>query len=239
MFLSAQNQVQREVAPVIVLHEEKSPRVKVRVDTEEKEFRVDTVVGPWDVSARLREVFAFLQENLKDTDVELRNVEYAACNGMLHTLDPHSVFLSPDAYREMNLSTSGHFGGLGIVISIRDQMLTVMRPMPGTPAARANLKRLDRITKINNESTLNMPLDDAVNRLRGKPGTKVTVWIHRDGNEGWAGARPFELTREEIQIKSVEARALQPGVGYIRLKQFQSSTDDELEEALAELNKKE
>ena len=113
MFLSALNYIQREVAQVIVLHEEKAPTVKVRVDTEEREFRVDNVQGPWDVAARLREVFAFLQKNLKDTEVDLREVEYAACNGMLRTLDPHSVFLSPEAYREMNLSTSGHFGGLG------------------------------------------------------------------------------------------------------------------------------
>lgn len=239
MFLSALNQVQKEVAQVIILHDEKSPTVKVRVDTEEREFRVDNVQGPWDVAARLREVFAFLQSNLKDTEVDLRDVEYAACNGMLRTLDPHSVFLSPDAYREMNLSTSGHFGGLGIVISIRDQQLTIMRPMPDTPAGRANLKRLDRITKINNESTLNMPLDDAVKRLRGKPGTKVTIWIHRDGPDGWQGSRPFELVREEIRIKSVDHRPLMAGVGYVRIKQFQSSTDDELEAALDDLNRKE
>jgi carboxyl-terminal processing protease len=237
MFLSALNQVQREVAPVIVLHDEKSPRVKVRVDTEEKEFRVDTVVGPWDVSARLREVFAFLQENLRDTDVDLRSVEYAACNGMLHTLDPHSVFLSPDAYAEMNMSTSGHFGGLGIVISIREQQLTIMRPMPDTPAGRSGLKRLDRIIKINNESTLNMPLDDAVKRLRGKPGSKVTIWVHREGKDGWKGARAFELEREEISIHSVEYHPLEPGVGYIQIKQFQSSTSEELDEALAALKK--
>ena len=237
MFLSALNQVQREVAPVIVLHDEKSPRVKVRVDTEEKEFRVDTVVGPWDVSARLREVFGFLQENLKDTDVDLRNVEYAACNGMLHTLDPHSVFLSPDAYAEMNLSTSGHFGGLGIVISVRDQMLTIIRPMPDTPAGRSGLKRLDRITKINNESTINMPLDDAVKRLRGKPSSKVTIWVHREGKDGWKGSRAFELEREEIAIHSVDFRPLAPGIGYIQIKQFQATTSDELDQALAELRK--
>ncbi|MEY4545519.1 MAG: hypothetical protein RL685_1714 [Pseudomonadota bacterium] len=237
MFLSALNQVQREVAPVIVLHEERSPRVKVRVDTEEKEFRVDNVDGPWDISARLREVFAFLQENLKDTDVDLRSVEYAACNGMLHTLDPHSVFLSPDAYAEMNLSTSGHFGGLGIVISVRDQMLTIIRPMPDTPAGRSGLKRLDRITKINNESTLNMPLDDAVKRLRGKPGSKVTIWVHREGKDGWKGARAFELEREEIAIHSVDFKALSAGIGYVQIKQFQSTTSDELDQALAELRK--
>jgi carboxyl-terminal processing protease len=83
-----------------------------------------------------------------------------------------------------------------------------------------------------------MPLDDAVARLRGKPGSKVTVWIHRDGSDGWTGSRPFELTREEIQVKSVDYRALGNGVGYIRLKQFQASSSDELDEALAELGKK-
>ncbi|MBX3131469.1 MAG: PDZ domain-containing protein [Polyangiaceae bacterium] len=237
MFLSALNQVQREVAQVIILHQEKSPTVKVRVETEERSFRVDNVQGPWDVAARLREVFVFLQQNLKDTEVDLRDVEYAACNGILRTLDPHSIFLSPEAYREMNMSTSGHFGGLGIVISIRDQMLTIMRPMPDTPAGRANLKRLDRITKINNESTLNMPLDDAVKRLRGKPGSKVTIWVHREGADGWQGSRPFELTREEIRIRSIDSRPLGPGVGYVRIKQFQQSTDDELDAALSELSK--
>jgi carboxyl-terminal processing protease len=238
MFLSALDQVQQEVAQVIVLHGERSPTLKVRVDTEEREFRVDNVQGPWDVSARLREVFAFLQTHLKDSEVDLREVEYAACNGMLRTLDPHSVFLSPEAFEEMNLSTSGHFGGLGIVISIRDQMLTIMRPMPGTPAGRSGLKRLDRITKINNESTLNMPLDDAVDRLRGKPGSKVTIWVHRDGDGGWASSKPFELVREEIKIESVDSRQLAPGIGYVRLKQFQASTSDELDEALENLGKK-
>ena len=239
MFLSALNNIQREVAQVIVRYEEKSPKVTVQVDADTADFRVDNVQGPWDVAARLREVFAFLQAHLKDTDIDLREVEYAACNGILRTLDPHSVFLSPEAYREMNLSTSGHFGGLGIVISIRDQQLTVMRPMPGTPAGRAGLKRLDRITKINNESTLNMPLDDAVNRLRGKPTSKVTIWVHRDGPEGWQGARPFELVREEIQVKSVESRPLAPGIGYIRLKQFQANTTDELDAGIAELGRRE
>ncbi len=238
MFLSALDQIQQEVAQVIVLHDERSPTLTVRVDTEERQFRVDNVQGPWDVSARLREVFAFLQEHLKGSEVDLREVEYAACNGMLRTLDPHSVFLSPEAFEEMNLSTSGHFGGLGIVISIRDQMLTIMRPMPGTPAGRSGLKRLDRIVKINNESTLNMPLDDAVDRLRGKPGSKVTIWIHRDGDGGWANARPFELVREEINIESVDSRQLAPGIGYVRIKQFQASTSDELDQALDALNKK-
>lgn len=238
MFLSALDMVQQDVAQIIVLHDERSPTVKVRVDTEEKDFRVDNVQGPWDVSARLREVFAFVQQHLRGSDVDLREVEYAACNGLLRTLDPHSVFMSPESFEEMNLSTSGHFGGLGIVISIRDQQLTIMRPMPDTPAGRSGLKRLDRIMKINNESTLNMPLDDAVGRLRGKPGSKVTIWVHRDGNDGWAGTKPFELIREEINIKSVDSRTLTPGIGYVRIKQFQASTADELDRALEDLKKK-
>src|SRR6185295_5333672 len=106
------------------------------------------------------------------------------------------------------LSTSGAFGGLGIVISIRDQMLTVMNPMKGTPAERAGLKKLDRITRINNESTLNMPLDDAVKRLRGDPGTKVTIYVHRDGENGWPASKPIDLVRERIQVKSVESRLI-------------------------------
>lgn len=238
MFLSALNYVQRDTPQVIVLYEDGQRELTVRVNSAEKQFRVDNIQGHWDVSNRLREVFAFLQLELQDNqDVELRDIEYAACNGMLHTLDPHSVFLSPEAYREMNLSTSGAFGGLGIVISIRDQMLTVMNPMKGTPAERAGLRRLDRITKINNESTLNMPLDDAVKRLRGEPGTKVVVWVQRE-NEGWRGSRPFELTRERIKVPSVEHQLLEGNIGYLRLKQFQSTTSVELDQALATLHRK-
>ncbi|HEY2516690.1 MAG TPA: PDZ domain-containing protein, partial [Polyangiaceae bacterium] len=224
MLLSALNQVQQNVAQVIVIHDEASPTVKIRVDTQEKEFRVDNVQGPWDVSARLRDVFAFLQDGLRGTEVDLRDVEYHACNGMLRTLDPHSVLLSPEAYKEMNLSTSGQFGGLGIVISIRDQQLTVINPMPATPAGRAGVKKYDRIQKINGESTLNMGLSEAVAHLRGAPGSKVTIFVHRDGADGWPGAKPFELTRETIHVASVEHRLLDGNIGYVRLKQFQANS---------------
>jgi carboxyl-terminal processing protease len=238
MLLSALDYVQKDVAQVIVTREETNPsQVKVRVDTQERAFRVDDVVAPWDVSYHLRDVFAFLQDGLRGTDVDLRDVEYAACNGMLHTLDPHSVLLSPEQYKEMNLSTQGQFGGLGIVISIRDQQLTVMNPMPGTPAGRAGLKKYDRIEKINNESTLNMGLNEAVNHLRGAPGTKVTVWIHREGSEGWPGTRPFELTREVIHVASVDHKLLDGNIGYVRLRQFQANTTTDLQAALLDMKK--
>ena len=229
MLLSALDYVQKDVvAQVIVTREENNPasKVKIRVDTQEKELpRRRRRRARGTSSSHLRDAFAFIQDGLRGTDVDLRDVEYAACNGMLHTLDPHSVLLNPEAYKEMNLSTQGQFGGLGIVISIRDQQLTVMNPMPNTPAGRANLKKFDRIQKINTESTLNMGLNEAVNHLRGVPGTKVTVWIHRDGPEGWANARPFELTREVIHVASVDHKLLEGGIGYVRLKQFQANTD--------------
>jgi carboxyl-terminal processing protease len=235
MLLSALNQVQRDVAQVIVLpNADKPGYLTIRVDTEQTELKIDDVLGPWDVAAKLREAFAFMQKNLANAEgVDLRELEYAACNGILRTLDPHSVFMSPDAYREMNLSTSGHFGGLGIVISLRDQLLTVIRPMPDTPAVRAGLKKYDRILKINNESTLNMPLDDAVRRLRGKPGSKVSVWVARP-NE-WEGAREFVLTREQIRVPSVIAKRLQGDVAYVRLKQFQQTSSEEIKEQLSRL----
>jgi carboxyl-terminal processing protease len=238
MLLSALDYVQKDVAQVIVVRDDTNPsQVRVRVDTQEKAFRVDDVVGPWDVSSHLRDVFAFVQDGLRGTDVDLRDVEYAASNGMLHTLDPHSVLLSPEAYKEMNLTTQGQFGGLGIVISIRDQQLTVMNPMPGTPAGKAGLKRYDRIVKINNESTLNMGLNEAVNHLRGAPGTKVTVWIQRAGPEGWSGAKSFDLVREVIHVASVEHKLLEGGIGYVRLKQFQANTTADLQAALAEMKR--
>ena len=188
------------------------------------------------MAAKLRQAFGFLQKHLKGTDVDLRSIEYAACNGILKTLDPHSTFLTPEAYKEMNLSTSGHFGGLGIVISIRDQVLTVIRPMPNTPASRAGLKRHDRIMKINNESTLNMPLDDAVRRLRGKANTKVTVWVEREGE--WEGTKEFVLERERIQVSSVLHKRLDHDIGYIRLRQFQATSTSEIRSAIDDMRDK-
>jgi carboxyl-terminal processing protease len=234
MLLSALDSVQREVAQVIVEPID-AATVKVTVEQESRTFRVDDVLGPWDVAARLREVFAFLQARLDPSAVDLRALEYAACNGMLRTLDPHSVFLSPEAYREMNVQTSGAFGGLGIVISLRDQQLTVMKPMPGTPAERAGIRRLDRIVQIDGESTLNMPLDDAVRRMRGEPGSKVTLWTTRAGAEGWASPREVPLVREVIKVASVESRSLEGGVGYVKLKNFQATTTEEVREALGTL----
>lgn len=235
MLLKGLDAIQRSVAQVLVEHEDRGPTVTVRVDTHERTFRVDDVNAPWDLEPRWREVFAFLQEHLRGSDVDLRDLEYTAANGMLRTLDPHSVALTPEALHEMQIQTSGHFGGLGIVISIRDGQLTVMNPMPDTPASRAGLRRFDRIVKINEESTANMSLSEAVNRLRGPESSQVVVWTTRAGAGGWAQPRRIELTRAVINVRSVENRMLASNVGYAKIRSFSETTGEELTRALSQM----
>lgn len=235
MLLKGLDAIQRSIAQVLVRHEENSPTLTVRVDTHEQTFQVGDVNAPWDLENRWREIFTFLQEHLRGTEVDLRDVEYIAANGMLRTLDPHSIALTPDQFHEMQIQTGGHFGGLGIVISIRDGLLTVMNPMPGTPAARAGLRRYDRIVKIGEESTTNMALSEAVNRLRGPEGSPVTIWVTRAGTGGWQQPRRFDITRAVISVRSVESRLLSGGVGYAKIKSFSENTADELTQAVHEM----
>ncbi len=240
MMLAGLDAIQRDVAPVLVYYEDGADTLRIQVNSAESEFAVKDVTSPWALSGRFRDVFSFLQEQLKnEEDIELNEVEYTAVNGMLRTLDPHTVLLPPEHFKEMQTSTRGEFGGLGIVISIRDGHLTVIRPIENTPASRAGLQRNDRIVKIEDESTLNMPLQEAVNRLRGKPGSKVTIFVRRQSKAGdWAAPRRVPLTRENIPVPSIEHRMLRDGVGYIRIKNFQGNTTDDLRQALASLHKK-
>lgn len=240
MMLAGLDAIQMEVPPVLVHYQDGADTFTLQVNSAEKEFRVADVTSPWALAGRFREVFEFLQEQLKgQEDVELSDVEYTAVNGMLKTLDPHTVLLTPEMFEEMQTSTRGEFGGLGIVISIRDGNLTVIKPLDDTPASRAGLQKHDRIVKIGDESTLNMPLQEAVDRLRGQRGSKVTIFIRRKNNAGvWSPPRPVELTRARIHIDSVEHRMLRDGVGYIRIKSFQGNTEDDLRKALTDLHKK-
>ena len=235
MLLAGLDAIQRSVAPVLIHYEDGQDHLEVQVNDQRRRFAVTDVNSPWALANRFREVFVFLQENLADEDVELQDVEYAAVNGMLRTLDPHTVLLTPDIYEEMRMSTRGEFGGLGIVISIRDGGLTIIRPMENTPASRAGLERGDKIVKINEESTLNMPLNEAVDRLRGAPGSQVTVWVVRPGS--FTTPRRFELTRAVIHIESVESRMLGDNIGYISIKSFQGNTFEDMRRSLAQLHR--
>src|SRR5512134_2727738 len=152
-----------------------------------------------------------------------------AIKGMLQTLDPHSSYLTPDMLKQVEVETKGVFGGLGIEIGVKDGILTVIAPIEDTPAFRAGLKAGDKIVKIENEPTRDMTVTDAVKRLRGEPGTKVTISIVR---EGLSEPRAFTITRDIIKIKSVKSKTMGDGIAYIKLIQFQQDTNSELEKAL-------
>lgn len=240
MLLSALDQVQKSVAEVLVEPKPEANKVVVKVDTAQAEFDIKEVDSPWVLSMKMREIFRFVSQNLPpgtDRDT-VRGIEYAATNGMLSTLDPHSMLLDPQMYNEMKLNTRGSFGGLGIVIGIRKGALTVIRPMPNTPASNAGIKAGDRIVRIDKLSTVNMMLNDAVSKLRGDPDTKVEIWIEK-ANEKNPTPKRVVLTRAIIQVKTVEAHMLKSGVGYVKLfTSFGGNTAEELRRALDDLRGK-
>jgi carboxyl-terminal processing protease len=174
------------------------------------------------------EVLSIVQSQYVD-EVAPKDIIYNAIKGTLRGLDPHSSFLDPEMYREMQVETSGSFGGLGIEITLRDDVLTVVAPIEGTPAYRAGIQPGDRILKIEGLSSKDMQLSDAVKRMRGKPGSKITISIVR---EGWAEPKDFLITREQIRVHSVRDNQLEPGIEYIKLRQFQEQTANDLETSL-------
>ncbi|HEY7652906.1 MAG TPA: S41 family peptidase [Methylomirabilota bacterium] len=179
------------------------------------------------------EVLSIVQSQYVD-EVPPKDIIYNAIKGTLRGLDPHSSFLDPEMYREMQVETSGSFGGLGIEITLRDDVLTVVAPIEGTPAYRAGIQPGDRILKIEGLSTKDMQLTDAVKRMRGKPGSKITITIVR---EGWTEPKDFLITREQIRVQSVKSNQLEPGIEYIRLRQFQEQTANDLETSLEKYTK--
>jgi len=176
--------------------------------------------------------FGDVLSTVQGSYVEEPNVDElvnGAIKGMLQTLDPHSSYLTPEMLKQVEVETKGSFGGLGIEIGVKDGVLTVISPIDDTPAFRAGLQAGDKIIRIESEPTRDMNVMDAVKRLRGEPGTKVTIWIARSG---LSELRSFTITRAIIKIKSVKSKAMGDGIGYIKLTQFQQDTDGELEKAL-------
>ena len=178
-------------------------------------------------------ILSIVQKNYVD-QVNTKQLLEGAVNGMLASLDPHSAYLTPELYKELQVDTKGSFGGLGIEITNRNGMLTIVSPIEDTPAYRAGLKSGDQIMKIDGEFTKDMTLVDAVKKMRGAKDTKVTLTLKRE-------ERPelfdVTLTREIIKIRSVKSKMLDPGYGYVRVTQFQERTDDDLERALKALDK--
>jgi carboxyl-terminal processing protease len=208
--------------------------VEVRIGGNSERFRIDDVDSPWRLASRMYSVVSFLSGKFVSEAVREKpeDVEYAAVNGMLRTLDPHTVLLTPEANRDMQMSTQGEFGGIGINIGSRDGKLTVISPIHDTPAWRAGLKPGDHIVQIGDESTINMDLDEAVTKLRGRPNTAVVIWIER---EGWTEPRRFEIVRAIIPIESVKWAMLDDGVGYVQVIQFSRTTAVDVAHALDKL----
>ncbi len=177
------------------------------------------------------DVISIVQDNYVEK-TDQKKLMYGAINGMLRELDPHSSFLKPEDYKELQIETKGKFGGLGIEITIRDNILTVVSPLEDTPADKAGIQANDQIMKIDDLPTQDMSLMDAVQKMRGPKGSKVKLTILRKGEQ-----KPleFELVRDIISIQSVKSRTLEPGFGYVRISSFQSGTATDLRKALNQL----
>ncbi len=183
------------------------------------------------------EILDVVQQKYAD-EVSTQDLVYGAIRGMLGTLDPHSTFLDPKTYKEMREEQHGSFSGLGIVIALKgeDKELTVISPIEGTPAFRAGIRAGDYIIQIEGKSTQGISTDDALEKLRGPKGTKVSITIQR---EGYDQPLDYTLVRDDIPTASIPyAYMIRPGVGYIRIKNFTQTTDTELEEKLRALKGK-
>jgi carboxyl-terminal processing protease len=178
-------------------------------------------------------VLTMVQKNYVD-EVGTEKLIDGAINGMLASLDPHSAYLSPDLYKELQVDTRGSFGGLGIEITQRNGVLTVVSPIEDTPAFRAGVRSGDQIVKIDKDFTKDMTLMEAVKLMRGPEGTKIKLTLRREGQPDWI---TLTLKREVIQIKSVKSRVLEPHYGYLRITQFQERTERDAKAALAALEK--
>jgi carboxyl-terminal processing protease len=180
------------------------------------------------------EVYSLIKQNYVKK-VDEKEILYGAIHGMLKALDPHSSFLTPESFKEMQVDTRGEFGGLGIEISRGERGIRIVSPIEGTPADRVGIKAGDLIIKIDDHEAEDMNLMEAVKLMRGKPGTKIKLTIYRKGENK---PLPFTITRAVIKIQSVKWRLESQGVGYVRIIQFNEQSYPLLEKAIKDLRKK-
>ncbi len=180
------------------------------------------------------DVLSIVKRNYVE-EVDSKDLIYGAINGMLTSLDPHSSFMPPESFKEMQVETKGSFGGVGIEITMRSGVLTVVSPIDDTPAFKAGIEAGDIIIKIDGERTADMGIMDAVKRMRGKKKTKVVLTIVR---EGVLEPVDYPIVRAIIKIKSVKYEVLEDSYGYVKITQFQERTTRDLRKALADITKK-
>ena len=180
------------------------------------------------------EVFDMVKRNYVE-EVDSTTLIQGAINGMIRSLDPHSSYMTPELYKEMEVETQGQFGGIGIEITILKDVLTVVSPIEGTPAFASGVKPGDQIIRIDGKSTKDITIMEAVKKLRGPKDTKVTITIMR---EGITSPRDIVLTRAIIQVKSVRYKTFEDGIAYVRIASFHERTSDDVRKALRDLNDK-
>lgn len=189
--------------------------------------------GNYEELKTFTEVLTLIKKNYVD-EVKTKDLIAGAIKGMVSSLDPHSSYMPPESFKELQVETKGEFGGLGIQIGLKDAVLTVIAPIEDTPAYKAGIKAGDKIVKIAGESTKDMELENAVAKMRGPKGTSIVLTIMR---EGWREPKDFTIVRDIIKIKSIKSKMIDSSIGYIKLTQFQESTAADLSTALASLKK--
>lgn len=193
-----------------------------------KSSKVMAVVKTYDQLEAFADVLSLIETNYVD-EVKPSVLVDGAINGMLRALDPHSSYMSPEMYKEMQAETKGEFGGIGIEITIKDDILTVVAPIDDTPAWRAGIKAGDRIVKVNGESTFDMNLMEAVRKMRGRKGEAVTITIVREGLDK---PKDFRIIRDIIKVTSVKSTMLPGRWGYVRIRSFSKDVASDLRKAL-------
>ena len=190
----------------------------------------DTIL-PLDEIRTFTEIFSKIKDDYVE-DVDDKKLLENAIRGMLQGLDPHSTYLDEDAYKELQEGTSGEFGGLGIEVGYEDGFVKVISPIDGTPAQRAGIKAGDLIIRLDNKSVKGISLMEAVKMMRGKPGSKITLTIVREGEN-----KPFEISivRDIITVENIKTETIEPGFTYIRISNFQTHTVDDLKKGLIKL----
>ena len=202
-------------------------------DIQALENAEETQSLPLDQLRNFSDIFARIKSDYvepQDDKVLLEN----AIRGMLSGLDPHSSYLDPDEYKELKIGTSGQFGGLGIQVGMEDGFVKVISPIDDTPAAKAGIKAGDLIIRLDDRPVKGLSLNEAVNIMRGKPGTSINLTIVREGDNN---PLTFTIKRDIIKVKSVRSRMLEENYGYVRIATFQSQTARHLRDALTQLQK--
>jgi carboxyl-terminal processing protease len=180
------------------------------------------------------EVLSLIESNYVEP-VENDSMIEGAISGMVKSLDPHTSYMPPASYKQMQVETTGKFGGLGIEISVRDGVLTVVSPIEDTPAFKVGIEPGDKIIKIEDESTLDMTLQDAVSRMRGETGSPITITIFR---KTFKEPKEFTIVRDIIKVRSVVNKLYENDIGYIKIRNFSKNTSSDLDKALEELRGK-